>query len=207
MCVWFFLNSAKDWDRTVTIDVYGEPLSIRLMKFTLPNKDIAVFASSLLNTKEHPRRTLCDLYCQRWDIETAFREMKVWHGLENIKARYADGVHQEVAALMVYMTLAAELELQAYRHHNINLVSEKDNDIFVAEVRFNRKHISQCLNKLLVASSKDQKTFERTYQTCMHMLWRYRQKRRPGRMFKRKARSSNAKFRNTTRNTKKNDYN
>jgi hypothetical protein len=36
--------------------------------------------------------------------------MKVWYGLENLAARYAEGIQQEVAALMIFMQLTAELE-------------------------------------------------------------------------------------------------
>ena len=96
-----FAHDANAWDVTILIHEdrkrTGPPtLSVRLVKKLLPSGQIAVFATNLFSISDHPADAICDLYGHRWDIETAFREMKVWHGLENFNARFADGIHQEV---------------------------------------------------------------------------------------------------------------
>ena len=112
-----FALDQNAWDSTIRIHAdrkrTGPPtLAVRLVKKLLPSGEIAVFATNLFSISEHPADAICDLYCYRWDIETAFREMKVWHGLENFHARFANGIHQEVTALMIFMLLTAELEHQ-----------------------------------------------------------------------------------------------
>ena len=112
----FALATIKNaWDSTILIHVdrkrTGPPtLSVRLVKKVLPSGEIAVFSTNLFSISVHTADAISDLYCYRWDIETAFREMKVWHGLENFHAGFADGIRQEVTALMIYMLLTAELE-------------------------------------------------------------------------------------------------
>lgn len=76
---------------------------IRVTKMTLPDGETGVFATSLMNTKKFPLDELASLYCSRWRIETAFREIKMWHIFEHMHAQHARGIYQEITALMVFM--------------------------------------------------------------------------------------------------------
>ena len=51
---------------------------------------------------EYPGDELASLYCSRWRIETAFKEMKIWHGLENLRAHSARGIYQEITGGAVW---------------------------------------------------------------------------------------------------------
>lgn len=171
-------------------------------KRRLDDGTVAVFATNLFGSKKYRRRALCDLYCYRWDLETAFAEMKVWHGLENFNARYTDGIHQEVAALMTFMLLSAELEAVAREHYNLEV--EGDPEAAPAEpvFRFNRKQIAECVGHLLVAGAQGEEAFEMEFKQCMRDLWLYRQRRKPGRKFERTAKSLNSKWKRSTYNVK-----
>ena len=213
-----FALDQNAWDSTILIHAdrkrTGPPtLAVRLVKKLLPSGEIAVFATNLFSVSEHPADAICDLYCYRWDIETAFREMKVWHGLENFHARFANGIHQEVTALMIFMLLTAELEHQTKIHHHVAIsaadaASRADqavpkNSINSSTIRFNRRLISECVGHLLIAAAHGPDAFEKEYANCMNELWNFRQKKRPGRSFPRIAKSPNAKWKRTTYNTKK----
>jgi Transposase DDE domain len=200
-------------------------LRVRFIKKRLPSGEIAVFATNLFSASDHPPATIADLYMHRWDIETAFREMKIWHGLENFHARFADGIHQEVTALMLFMLLSAELEHQAHTHHQTNLsistatpttpptsqhastaktTSESPTSaIQTPPIRFNRRVIAECIGYLLIAAAQGNEEFEREYQESMRKIWVFRQRKRPGRTFPRTAKSPNSKWKRTTYNTKK----
>lgn len=181
----------------------GSPtIRVRLMKHRLPSGEIAVFATNLYSVTDHPSAALCALYCHRWDLETAFREMKVWHGLENFNARFADGIHQEVSALMIYMLLTAELEHQARIYHEVAMKEIPAGGVEEPDIRFNRKLISECVGYLLIAAASGPKAVEAEYIRCMKTLWRFRQKKKPGRKFERIAKSANSKWKRTTYNTK-----
>lgn len=202
----FALNEAQ-WDQQVLLHENrkrtGTPtLRVRLIKHRLPTGEIAVFATNLLDAAAHPPASLCALYCHRWNLETAFREMKVWHGLENFNARFGDGIHQEVSALMMFMLLTAELEHQARVHHATAMRSAPEGGVEEPEIRFNRRQIAECVGHLMVASAGGNAAVAAEYATCMAALWRFRQKRRPGRSFERIAKSPNAKWKRTTYNTK-----
>lgn len=204
-----FAQNESAWDEVVLIHeshpARGEPtMPVRLIKKRLDSGAVAVFVTNLLSGKEHSRSALCDIYCHRWDIETAFREMKVWHGLEDFHARYAEGIHQEVAALMIFMLLTAELEHQARVHHNVQTKEHPKGAAEEPEIRFNRKQIGECIGYLLIAAAKGPDELLAEYTYCMNTLWRFRQKRRPGRKFERIAKSPNSKWKRTTYNTKKN---
>lgn len=214
-----FARDEHAWDSTILLHAdkkrTGTPtVSVRLVKKRLPSGEIAVFATNLLSDSEHPAAAICNLYCYRWDIETAFREMKVWHGLENFHARFADGIHQEVTALMIFMLLTAELEHQTKIHHetaiaeanaNAALATEADasnSGITSSVIRFNRRLIAECVGHLLIAAAHGTAAFDAEFFACMHELWKFRQKKRPGRSFPRIAKSPNSKWKRTTYNTK-----
>lgn len=213
-----FAHDANAWDSTILIHEdrkrTGPPtLSVRLVKKMLPSGQIAVFATNLFSISDHPADAICDLYGHRWDIETAFREMKVWHGLENFHARFADGIHQEVTALMIFMLLTAELEHQAKVHHQVAIraadVAISDNrmvsknGIESSTIRFNRRLLAECVGYLLIAVAQGPVAYDKEYANCMNELWKFRQKKRPGRSFPRIAKSPNSKWKRTTYNTKK----
>jgi hypothetical protein len=202
-----FAQDEHAWDREImlhdTNKKQGEPmLRVRLMKRRLENGLIAVFATNLYGSRTHKRRALCDLYCYRWDIETAFREMKMWHGLENFSARYAEGIHQEVCGLMIFMLLTAELEAQARGYHDIQSKETSPDGPREPEYRFNRKQIAVSVGYILAAAVDGPEAVAAEYAYCMKQLWRYRQRRRPGRKFNRVAKDPNSKYKKTTRNTR-----
>ena len=204
-----FKNDTSAWDREIWLRETNKrsderTIRVRLMKRRLDNGEIAVFATNLYGSRTHHRRALCDLYCYRWDIETSFKEMKIWHGLENFNARYAEGIHQEVAGLMLFMLLTGEMEAQARGYHQVDLVETSTGDIKEPEYRFNRKIIASTVAYLLVAAAEGPDAIKAEFEYCMKRLWRYRQKRKPGRKFPRAAKDPNSKYKKSTYNANKN---
>jgi Transposase DDE domain len=97
---------------------HGKPTSapaipIRLLRVTLPDGSTEVLATNLWRQRGHERQELTQLYTQRWRIETAFREMKVFHALEQFSATYPDGIYQEIIAIQIFLLLTSELEALA----------------------------------------------------------------------------------------------
>jgi hypothetical protein len=180
----------------------GEPtLKVRVVKMLLANGEVAVFATNLFGKQDYPGDLICSAYTYRWDLETAFREMKVWHGLEEFHAKTPEGIHQEVAALMIFMVLTAEMEHQAKELHSREILKEATEK--GAEIRFNRKVIAESVVYLMIASARGPTAIQEEYDRCMQEIWKFRQKVRPGRSFPRVAKSPNAKWKRTTFNTKK----
>ena len=98
-----FMQS-ESTDEIVTIKppskfAHEAPLSLRLIKVQLPSGKIEVLATNLLAGEGHTAEKMSELYLKRWRVETAFREMKVWHAVEAFSARFVAGIEQELMAL------------------------------------------------------------------------------------------------------------
>lgn len=169
-------------------------LAARLLRVTLPNGITGVFITSLRNPVAHPASALLDLYTQRWRVETAFRELKLWHGLERFHARHVEGIEQEICALMLFQLLASEVEARVRIAHSLDLppaplAQPQSHDVAAMDVRFNRRILADCVVNLLFAATKDDLAIEREFAYSLRRLWRYRQRPKPGRTFKRERKS------------------
>jgi transposase len=76
-------------------------------------KERMVILTTLSEADGFTRDEIVKIYGARWGIETAFREMKSFAGLEPLHTKTALGVEQEVAAAMIWMTIASLLESTA----------------------------------------------------------------------------------------------
>ena len=200
--VYDFAQDMKAFDQVVVLhdnkQRSGHPtIKVRLIKRIGPDNTVAVYATNLLDHIKYTRQSLLDLYCYRWDIETAFKEMKVWHSLENLHARYAEGIHQEVAAIMTFMLLTAEMEAQARGYHDLEPEALLAGVPAEPEYRFNRKQIAESITYLLAAGLEGSDAVKKELMYCFKQYWRYKQRRRPGRSFKRVAKTAAAKYRRT----------
>jgi hypothetical protein len=169
-------------------------ITARLLRTTRPDGTVAVYLTSLCDQQRHPAQALIDLYTQRWRIETAFRELKIWHGLERFHARHVDGIAQEIAAVMIFQLLASELEAQARVKHQATLPTpttrhSEPQDIQLPLVRFNRRIVADCTIRLMFTAATG-KNLADAFQYALFRIWRYRQTVRPGRSFPRTRKSS-----------------
>lgn len=169
-------------------------IRVRLLRTRLPDGSTAVFVTSLLDQQRHPAHGLIDLYTQRWRIETAFRELKIWHGLEQFHARHVDGIAQEITAVMIFQLLASELEAQARRRRPQSAAPPTTGDAQQAvvqrpTVRFNRRIVADCAIDLIVAAAADRK-LEDVFRYSLFRIWRYRQTPKAGRSFPRERKSA-----------------
>lgn len=190
--------ASGDPDRVVEIpdrDHHGnpvpgtEPLRVRLLRRPAADGSAAVFITSLLDHRRHPAAELLQLYDARWRIETAFREMKLWHGLERFHARYPDGIAQEVAAVLIFQLLVSELDARARIHHRQALAAAAPGSAEPPEIRFNRALLADHAVYILIAGAKGPAEVREEFEDAMVSLWRSRQKVRPRRSFPRVCKS------------------
>lgn len=184
-----------------TRDEHDKPLAgmpsirVRLIRKPLSDGSSAVYLTTLLDQQRHPAQRLIELYVQRWRIETAFREMKVWHGLERFRARHVDGIAQEVAAIMIFLMLAGELEALVRSEYPtaagqaVQPTSPEQAELIQPTIRFNRRIVANCAVKILCAALIDAGV-EKTFAYAMRRIWRYRQTIKHGRSFPRQRKSS-----------------
>lgn len=178
----------------------GPAIPIRLIRSTLPNGATEVLATNLWQHRGHDRDALMGLYTQRWRIETAFREMKVFHALEQFSATYPDGIYQEIVAIQIFLLLTSELEALARQvtagrprragkaapAQEADTGNQDTTRLEVEEVRFNRLIIADNVVHLLRhAAQGGQEAIARELPEIIEFLWKNRSYARPGRSFPR----------------------
>ena len=177
-------------------------IPVRLIRVTLPGGVVEILATNLWQQRGHQRTTLIDLYTQRWRIETAFREMKAFHALEQFSATYPDGIHQEVTAMQIFLVLTSELEAMAHADHQRRLREAAPQPPAVDEatpatrntpvipvdhgIRFNRLLIADNVIHLLRHNANGgPAAVAAMLPDILDYLWKNRSKVRPGRAFPR----------------------
>lgn len=199
-------KASKSADKLITLqrdkkDPNQEPMKIRLIKHALPRNETAVFATTITDNVDITIEELTNLYCSRWRIETAFREMKMWHGLENLRAKNTLGIYQEITALMIFMVLNAELEQRMYVEYGEEIEAAKqqetgDNSIHLTEksIRFNRKQMAQWTARIMRHGIRGPNEVRKKVEEGLQEIWRYRQRPKRGRTFKRQSRNPDGKW-------------
>lgn len=168
-----------------------KPITLRVRFIADPKDPRRVVATSLIDQAAYPAAEILTIYCSRWNIETALREGKQWHGLEDFHARFPDGIQQEVAGIMTFLYLVAELEVDL-RDKVIARIATGDEPPDAATnipYTFNRLLISDMSIHLLMLAATHPDQIEREWAYCVDALWRGRARKRPGRSYPRIAKS------------------
>jgi hypothetical protein len=177
--------------------VPGSPrIPVRLLRITLASGTAVVLATNLWRQRGHDRATLGRLYTQRWCIETAFREMKVYHALETFSATYPDGIYQEIAAIQIFLLLTSELEAMARCKQTPGKKEKSGNKsgkngikterLVTQNIRFNRLLIADNVIHLLRATAIGGKAAARkSLVGILEYLWKQRSVAKPGRTYPR----------------------
>ena len=156
-----------------------------------------IWATSVLDKKKLSVSKIKDLYERRWNIETAFFECKQWHGLRSLRAKFVDGIHQEIAVIFLFMWMVSELEAEARVRYFQEL---KENpkaeppvkrvaDITEVPNRFNRVEVGVRLSYLIKTALTDSSKLKQAWNRAIISIWRYRSKVKTKRSFAREAKN------------------
>lgn len=165
-----------------------QPLTVRFVRD--PANRERVLATSLID----PAITAAEFwaaYVGRWNIETAFREGKQWHGLEDFHTRFADGIHQEITAIMTFLYLTGELEAEMRRKvlERVATGEEPAESATTFPYRFNRLLMADITKNLLCLAIKDPQAIVQEWHYALALLWANRDRIRPGRSYPRQCKS------------------
>ncbi len=84
-------------------------LTVRVVRVILPNGEMAVYLTDLLDSTTFPREEIADLYRRRWEVETHYRDEKVHLDVETFHTRGVNGIHQELFAVVIMAVIARTL--------------------------------------------------------------------------------------------------
>lgn len=85
------------------------PLTVRVVRVILPNGEMAVYLTDLLDSATFSREEIADLYRRRWEVETHYRDEKVHLDVETFHTRGVNGIHQELFAVAIMAVIARTL--------------------------------------------------------------------------------------------------
>ena len=86
-----------------------QPLKVRLLRVVLDDGEIEVLATNLFDEQTYPSHIFKALYYKRWQVEEAYKLLKLRINLEAFSAKTAQGVRQDFQAKVLMMTLCATL--------------------------------------------------------------------------------------------------
>lgn len=166
--------------------------TIRLVRGTRDGSEHLLFATSLPEDA-HPGTAIADLYQRRWAVETAYREAKGWHGLDELPGKSKVHVRQEVCALMIFWLMQGELEGQARRVYADEIKQQPGVDpkwtpeegIAETPVQFNRNLAAVSIALLMVAAVISIDEAIDSWKVSIRYLWQNRSRRKPGRHYRR----------------------
>ncbi len=171
--------------------------SVRAIRVQTRNGETAVYLTSLRKKDGHTISRLAKLYKTRWRIETAFDELKNWHAMQKFSSQSVLGIHQEIYAAFIFQTLVAELEALARKEvYDLRKAAKKQGKTPEAlpDIRFNRRLISDAVNRLLAVATQSPSELQEYLDAAIYDIYRYRVRRRPGRVYDRKCKSPRTGF-------------
>jgi len=101
-----------------------ENLRVRFLQLQLPNGEVEIPATSLLDRKKYPYRLFQKLYYRRWRIETYFQVLKSRLCLDNFSGKSVEAIYQDfystlfVSGLETILAEDAQAELAKRRGKN-----------------------------------------------------------------------------------------
>jgi hypothetical protein len=103
--------------------VWKAEMSVRLVRFDLPNGEVEVLMTNLMNRKRFHYKRIGELYGWRWGVETAISNLKSFLQLALTSAYTQPGVEQDLWATFCFynlnsaVTFAAQKKVQSKTAH------------------------------------------------------------------------------------------
>jgi hypothetical protein len=76
-------------------------LRIRFIRVDLPDGEVEILATSLLDRKKYPTKDFKKLYYKRWRIETFFQTIKSRLAVDNFTGKTAEAIRQDFYATLL----------------------------------------------------------------------------------------------------------
>jgi len=160
------------------------PICLRVIKIRLPDGKKAIFITTLLDKVKFSLTQLKDLYHMRWEEEEFFKLTKELLEAENFRGKCRLLIGQELMAIHLYCILTRILIMECAISEQIPLEQIPQQHAFLAVVRH--------LDRIWTSSDIDQ--CHQSLEKCLREICWRKYKKRPGRSFPRKSKSSYGKW-------------
>jgi hypothetical protein len=86
-------------------------VQVRFVKVVLPNGEIEILATSLLDRKKYPHKIFNSLYYKRWNVETYFHTLKSRLSIDNFTGKTVESIYQDFYSTIFVSGLETILRL------------------------------------------------------------------------------------------------
>lgn len=200
-----FISSGKLDDEIYLTDIKeSRKIKCRIIRFKPKksrnkNSKDYIFITNLFDKKKWPRSLLVQMYRARWDIETAYREMKINDQIEGFNSRHADGIKQEITAYMMARLLVGHAMRSALSHIKIRFRWKDQTRHLTNYVTLADGLIDTILDLIRFGAAEA----ELTWSHALIIIEDALQKRRPNRSYERKCRGRYGRWKGTKNHRKK----
>jgi len=104
-----FFSSQKSIYKRMGMDQETKPFKVRLVKVYLDSGEIEILATNLFDSTAFPVAVFKELYFMRWQVEEAYKLLKLRLDLESFSGRTARSIQQDFHAKIFMMNLCATL--------------------------------------------------------------------------------------------------
>jgi hypothetical protein len=86
-----------------------DPITLRFIRIDLPNQEVIILATSLLDQESFEFNDFKELYLKRWPVETDYRRIKIRLQVENWSGKTVESIYQDFHATIFSKNFAAIL--------------------------------------------------------------------------------------------------
>lgn len=161
-----------------------QPITLRVVKVSLPGKKTALFITTLTDRNAYPLRSLRDLYHLRWEEEEFYKLVKELLDAENFRGMSCAFIDQEIMATYLYCLLTRIMMMEAALLNDIPVQDIQQQGAFLAVTRF--------IDKIWISRSLDE--CEHWLLRCLTEISWQKYRKRPGRSYPRKSKKGHGKW-------------
>lgn len=99
------------------INMSEEPLKVRLIRVELPNNEVEILMTSLLDSERFKHEVFKSLYFLRWPIEEDYKKLKMKLEIENFTGITVEAVLQDIHAKVLTKNIVAIAVFEAQKNH------------------------------------------------------------------------------------------
>ena len=86
-----------------------KPIKLRIIKLHSPDGTLSVLLTNLFDKTEFPKHEIIALYFRRWEIESYYRDEKIFLEIEKFHSKTCNGIRQEMFAAVIMSVISRTL--------------------------------------------------------------------------------------------------
>lgn len=90
-----------------------KPITLRVIRLESPDGTLSVLLTNLMDQKKFSQKEITDLYYRRWEVESYYRDEKIFLDIDTFHSKTSNGIRQELFAALIMSVIARILMITA----------------------------------------------------------------------------------------------